>query len=58
LSDVTTLEWVWDRMAHTVASAEAGEIEAQLKAMRTAADAEDLEAAADAADGLRSIINR
>ncbi len=46
--DVTSLEWVWDRIAHTYDEAPAGDIEAQLDALRVAADDEDVAAAAAA----------
>lgn len=47
--DVTSLEWTWDRIANTFDEADAGEIEAQLKDLRTAADDEDTDAAATGA---------
>lgn len=40
--DVTTLEWVWQRFAHTVDSGAAGEIESLLADLRAAADEEDV----------------
>jgi hypothetical protein len=54
--DVTTLEWIWDRFAHTLDSSAAGDIEAQLGDLRAAADDEDLEAVADAAGQLRDTL--
>ncbi len=50
--DVATLEWVWDRIAHTFESEDASAIEALLGDLRTAADGEDLEAAASTAEQL------
>ncbi|MEX2237997.1 MAG: hypothetical protein WEB00_10725 [Dehalococcoidia bacterium] len=54
--DVTVLEWIWDRFAHTVDDAAAADIEAHLEELRTAADDEDVEAAAEAAAGLRETL--
>ncbi len=54
--DVTTLEWVYDRFAHTLDPALAGEIEAALSELRTAADAEDVAAAAERADRLLILV--
>lgn len=56
LGDVTTLEWIWARFAHTLDSAAISDIEAQLDELRAAADDEDLEAAADAAAQLRDTL--
>jgi hypothetical protein len=56
LGDVTVLEWTWDRIAHTLDRAAAGDIEAQLDDLRAAADEEDLEAAAAAAEQLRDLL--
>jgi hypothetical protein len=50
--DVTSLEWVWDRIGHAVDTAAARDIEAQLDDLRAAADDEDVAAAADAAPRL------
>jgi hypothetical protein len=50
--DVTSLEWVWDRIAHTLDDSSVSDIEAQLEALRTAADDEDTGSAADAAPQL------
>ncbi|MGH9112837.1 MAG: hypothetical protein ACRDZN_11165 [Acidimicrobiales bacterium] len=47
--DVTSLEWIWDRIAHTLDQADVDDIEAQLEQLRTAADDEDTAAAAEAA---------
>jgi hypothetical protein len=47
--DVTTLEWVWDRIAHTLDQGAVRDIEAQLEDLRAAADDEDVATAADAA---------
>ena len=54
--DVTSLEWVWDRIAHTLDDADVADIEAQLEELRTAADDEDTTAAAEAAPRLVDII--
>jgi hypothetical protein len=56
LGDVTTLEWIWDRFAHTLDSAAVSDIEAQLGDLRAAADDEDLEATAEAAAQLRDLL--
>jgi hypothetical protein len=53
VGDVATLEWIWDRVAHVVAAPDAERIETQLDDLRTAADGEDLAAAADSATALR-----
>lgn len=55
-SDVTTLEWVWDRIVHTLDSANAALIVAQLDSLRVAVDAEDIAAAREAAARLRDIL--
>jgi hypothetical protein len=47
--DVSSLEWVWDRITHSLDRADVDEIERQLDALRTAADDEDTDAAAEAA---------
>jgi hypothetical protein len=52
LGDVTTLEWIWDRIAHTTDDATATQIEAHLEQLRAAADDEDFESATEAASGL------
>ena len=52
--DVATLEWVWDRIAHTFESADASGIQTLLNDLREAADAEDLAAAMDTAGQLRA----
>ena len=54
--DVTTLEWIYDRFAHTLDAALAGDIDAALGDLRAAADDEDIEAAADGADRLLALI--
>lgn len=56
LGDVTTLEWIWDRIAHTLDNSAVSDIEIQLGDLRTAADDEDLEAAAAAATQLRDLL--
>jgi hypothetical protein len=50
--DVTSLDWIWDRLAPTLDDTEVNEIEAQLEELRTAADDEDTAAAAEAAPQL------
>jgi hypothetical protein len=50
--DVTSLEWVWDRVAHMLDDADVADVEAQLADLRSAADDEDTAAAADAAPQL------
>jgi hypothetical protein len=50
--DVTTLELIWDRIAHTLDDTAASDIEAQLADLRAAADTEDLVAATNAAPRL------
>jgi hypothetical protein len=50
--DVTSMEWVWDRIAHTLADTDVSDIEAQLEELRTAADDEDTATAAEAAPRL------
>jgi hypothetical protein len=50
--DVTSLEWIWDRIAHSLDQADVDEIGTQLEALRTAADEEDRGAAAVAAPRL------
>jgi hypothetical protein len=47
--DVTSLEWTWDRIAQAFDKADASEMEAQLKDLRTAADDEDTDAVATGA---------
>ena len=50
--DVTTLELIWDRIAHTLDDTAVSDIEAQLAELRAAADTEDLVAATQAAPRL------
>jgi hypothetical protein len=50
--DVTSLEWVWDRIAHTLDHSAVRDIEAQLDDLRTAADDEDVATAAELAPRL------
>jgi hypothetical protein len=54
--DVTSLEWVWERIAHTLDDVDVADIEAQLEDLRTAADDEDTATAADAAPRLLDTI--
>jgi hypothetical protein len=55
--DVATLEWIRDRFVHALASADAESINALLGDLRTAADGEDLRAAADSAGQLRDLVS-
>jgi hypothetical protein len=50
--DVTTLEWTWDRVTHTLDAAAVADIEAQLAELRAVADDEDVAAAAKLAPHL------
>jgi hypothetical protein len=50
--DVSSLEWIWDRIAHRLDQADVDAIESQLEALRVAADDEDTAAAAEAAPRL------
>ena len=50
--DATTLEWVWQRFAHTIDSTAAGDIESVLADLRAAADDEDVTSVAELAPGL------
>jgi hypothetical protein len=47
--DVSSLEWVWDRIADSLDPADVGEVESQLGELRAAADDEDTDTAAEAA---------
>jgi hypothetical protein len=47
--DVSSLEWIWDRIAHRLDQADVDAIGSQLEELRVAADAEDTDAAAEAA---------
>jgi hypothetical protein len=51
--DVATMQVLWDRAGHTTTGVAATKVEAGLAALRTAARAEDLTAAAAAVAGLR-----
>jgi len=53
--DVVILEFIWQRIAHTVEASTAQAIDAQLSDLRAAADAEDLTAASEAATRLSEI---
>ena len=55
-ADVTTLEWIYDRYAHTLDAGLAGDIDAALADLRAAADDEDNAAAADGAEHLLALI--
>lgn len=54
--DVAVLDWIWDRMGHTLDAAVAEQINVQLDELRTAADDEAFTAAADAATQLRDLL--
>ncbi len=54
--DVTILEFIWQRVGHTVEASTAQAIDAQLGALRAAADAKDLPAASDAAAQLQDLL--
>ena len=54
--DVATLEWIYDRFAHTLDEAAAGDVAGVLGELRTAAGEEDIEAAADGADRLLALL--
>jgi hypothetical protein len=47
--DVSSLEWIWDRIAHSLGQADVDEVESQLTELRAAADDEDTDATAEAA---------
>ncbi|MBA2637479.1 MAG: hypothetical protein H0U79_04530 [Solirubrobacterales bacterium] len=47
IGGVATLEWIRDRIAQTLEPGELAEVDARLRATRTAADAKRLAAAAD-----------
>jgi hypothetical protein len=50
--DVTSLEWIWDRIAPTLDEPGVNDIQTRLEELRTAADDEDTTAAAEAAPRL------
>ncbi|MDQ5839631.1 MAG: hypothetical protein M3537_00430, partial [Chloroflexota bacterium] len=52
--DVATLETIWDRVRHAVGPAEAEAVDEHLLAARTAADADDIDAAVAAAEAVRA----
>jgi hypothetical protein len=54
--DVATLQALWDRAGHSADPAAAKRVEAELRALRRAADKRDLGAAAAAVGGLRAAI--
>jgi hypothetical protein len=53
--DVTVLEWIWDRIAHTTNSSARNRIEARLRYLRAAAAAEELTAVGQAASRLPTL---
>jgi hypothetical protein len=56
--DVSSLEWVWDRIAHGLDEADVDEITTQLEELRVAADDEDTDAVAEAAPGFVQAVAR
>lgn len=54
--DVTILEFIWQRVGHTVDASTATDINALLGNLRIAADGEDLEASAETASKLLNIV--
>jgi hypothetical protein len=52
--DVATLETIWDRVRHAVGAAESEAVDERLLAVRTAADADDIDAAVAAAEAVRA----
>jgi hypothetical protein len=56
--DVTTMEWIRDRIAHTFRQSDRKRIDDRIAAVREAADAEDLDAAADATERLLDTLER
>lgn len=54
--DVTAMEWVWNRFAHSMADAEGSSIESHLGDLRAAADAEDLAAVTEVGMPLLDLI--
>ena len=54
--DVTTLDWILDRFAHTLSSSDTSAIQTRLAQLRAAVDAEELSAAGDAAEQLRAVL--
>lgn len=55
--DVAVLEWVWERIAHTLDRATATQINNHLSDLRSTADAEDLAAASVVGTKLQEILN-
>jgi hypothetical protein len=56
LGDVAVLEWMWDRVRHTLDASAAGKIATRLEHLRNAADSEDLDAASDEATQLHDFL--
>ncbi len=54
--DVATLEWIRDRIAHTLTPADAARVAANLRELRGAVEAKDLTAASTAGNRLRATI--
>jgi hypothetical protein len=54
--DVTVLEWIWDRIAHTISASDTKLIEARLADLRAAADSEDTSRAEKSAAQLGEIV--
>jgi hypothetical protein len=56
--DVTSLEWTWDRIAHTFDRADADDVQAQLDELRANTEDEDTAAAAEVAPRLVDTVGR
>ncbi len=56
MGDVTVLEWMWDRVSHTVDASAAEQIMAHLENLRSAADNEDLSTASAEATRLHDLL--
>lgn len=54
--DASTLEWIRDRFLHTLATGDQGQLNSLVAALRSAADAADLTAAAQGASNLRAFV--
>ena len=55
--DVVILEFIWQRISHTVDASTATDINAQLAGLRSAADSEDLKASAETAGKLLDLLS-
>ena len=56
VGDVSTLEWIRDRIIHTLEAAELTRVDAVLEELRASASDEDLPAATDAAEELLDVV--